>query len=313
MPGIFRKALDESSSMSQPLSLTQFPLHELLAFEAAARNGSFLKAADELSVTQSAISHRVINFEKRLGVTLFVRRARGIALTEDGERYLNGVSSALTSLWAAGEELRLAEHAVVRVATAPSFGIVWLLPRLPEYLRANPTVQIDVSTVATPEDVSRQEWDVLVHFGAGGADARRVHLLTDEVMAVAVPDLLPAGRTQIDAAHLRDIAVLRHTLLDWSAWCAGACGKKAEPRRYIYFDDSVTMLEAAVSGAGMALATKVAAAPYLANGQLVQVHPFVLTDNDYYAQVSESGELKPASRSFVDWLVRLAAQSQASK
>ncbi len=298
--------------MSQPLSFTQFPLHELLAFEAAARNGSFLKAADELNVTQSAVSHRVINFEKRLGVTLFVRKGRGIALTPDGDRYLDGVSAALTSLWAAGEELRLAEHAVVRVAIAPSIGIVWLLPRLPEYMRAHPSVRIDVSTVATAEEVSRQEWDVLVHFGSGADDSRRVHLLTDEVMAVAVPGLLPHGRQSIEAADLQDIAVLRHTLLNWTDWCAGACGSKAEPGRYIHFDDSVTMLEAAVSGAGLALTTRVAATPYLRSGQLVQVHPFVLTDNDYYAEISDSGELKPASRNFVDWLVRLAAESQAS-
>lgn len=291
--------------MSQTLSFTQFPLHELLAFESAARNGSFLKAADELSVTQSAVSHRVINLEKRLGVTLFVRKGRGIALTEDGERYLEGVSGALTALWAAGEELRMAEHSVVRVAFAPSVGIVWLLPRLPEFMKTNPSVQLDVATVATPEEVSRGEWDVLIHFGAGSDDSRRVHLLTDEALVVASPELFKEQRSLV-VEDLATTPVLRHTLLNWPGWVSGAFGKKAEAARCMYFDDSITMLEAVASGAGIALTTRVAASPYLKSGALVQAHPFVLKDNDYYAEISEAGELKPASRSFIDWLKRIA-------
>jgi LysR family transcriptional regulator, glycine cleavage system transcriptional activator len=296
--------------MNQILSFTQFPLHELLAFESAARNGSFLKAADELSVTQSAVSHRVINLEKRLGVSLFARKGRGIALTESGERYLDGVSSALNSLWTAGEELRAVEHGIVRVAIAPSIGIVWLLPKLPEFLQANSTLRIDVSTVATPEEVTREEWDVLVHYGGGGNDVRRIHLFTDEVIVVAPPELLVNGKTQIDRDDLESSAVLRHTLLNWTAWSTGAFEKYTDAARYMHFDDSVTMLEAASSGAGLALTTKVAATPYLKSGALMQVHPHVLRDNDYFAELSEAGELKPASRSFIDWLGRVAEGSQ---
>lgn len=301
------RTIDNGILMSQTLSFTQFPLHELLAFESAARNGSFLKAADELSVTQSAVSHRVINLERRLGVALFVRKGRGIALTPDGERYLAGVSEALTSLWAAGEELRLVEHSIVRVAFAPSVGVVWLLPRLPDFMKSNPMVQVDVATVATPEDVSRGEWDVLVHFGEGaGDDTRKVHLLTDESMVVASPDLFRNREPLIQVEDLATVPVLRHTLLNWSAWASGAFGSKAEAARCMYFDDSITMLEAVASGAGIALTTRVAASPYLKSGVLVQVHPFVLKENEYYAEISEAGELKPASRSFIDWLRRIA-------
>lgn len=296
--------------MSQALSFTQFPLHELLAFESAARNGSFLRAADELSVTQSAVSHRVINLEKRLGVILFVRKGRGIALTEDGGRYLEGVSGALTSLWAAGEDLRIAEHSIIRVAFAPSIGVVWLLPNLPEFMRSNPAVQVDVATVAMPEDVSRGEWDVLVHLGGGGGDdSRRVHLLTDEALVVARPGFLEGGRHEIDVSDLATVTVLRHTLLNWTSWAVGAFNVKVEAARNMYFDDSITMLEAAASGAGIALTTKVAASPYLKSGGLVQAHPYVLKDSEYYAEISEAGELKPASRSFIEWLRRLAETS----
>lgn len=290
---------------------SQFPLHELLAFEAAARNGSFQKAAEELSVTQSAVSHRVINLEKRLGVSLFKRKGRGIALTEDGDRYLEGVSCALTSLWAAGEELRLAEHSQIRVNFAPSIGSVWLLPHLPDFMRSNPSTQIEVSSIATPEEVNRGDWDVLVHYGRGAGDeSRRVPLLTDEVLVVCRPGFLSGGRVELSSEDLANTTVLRHTMLSWVDWSAGAFGKKIEPARYMHFDDSITMLESTASGAGIAVTTRIAATPYLSEGVLVQAHPYVLRDNEYYVEMSESGELKPIAKSFVDWIVRLAASGR---
>lgn len=300
------------SQQSTPSS--QFPLHELLAFEAAARHGSFQKAADELSVTQSAVSHRVINLERRLGVSLFARKGRGIALTEDGANYLEGVSAALTTLWAAGEELRIAEHSLIRVTFAPSIGSVWLLPHLPEFMRNNPGTQIEVASIATPEEVIRADWDVLVHYGNGaGDDPRRVLLLTDESLVVARPGMLNGRGDTLAVEDMSNVTVLRHTLLNWLTWSAGAFGKKVEPARYMHFDDSITMLEAAVSGAGVAVTTRIAATPYLNDGTLVQVHPFVLKDNEYYVEISESGELKPVAKSFVDWMIRLASNVEKVK
>ncbi|MCM3563401.1 LysR family transcriptional regulator [Hydrogenophaga intermedia] len=301
--------------MSQPTTpaAAQFPLHELLAFEAAARHGSFQKAADELSVTQSAVSHRVINLERRLGVSLFARKGRGIALTEEGATYLDGVSAALTSLWAAGEELRLAEHSLIRVNFAPSIGNVWLLPHLPEFMRNHPSIQIEVASIATPEEVNRADWDVLVHYGMGvGDDARRALLLTDEVLVVGRPDILSETGQELRVEDVGSLTVLRHTLLNWLDWSAGAFGKKTEPARYMHFDDSITMLESAVSGAGIAVTTRIAATPYLKEGALVQIHPFVLKDNEYYVELSESGELKPAAKAFTDWIVRLAAADRTA-
>jgi LysR family transcriptional regulator, glycine cleavage system transcriptional activator len=295
--------------MSQPTApSSQFPLHELLAFEAAARHGSFQKAADELSVTQSAVSHRVINLERRLGVALFDRKGRGITLSKDGASYLDGVSAALTALWTSGEQLRQAEHSLIRVMFAPSIGSVWLLPHLPEFMRNNPGTQIEVASIALPEEVSRADWDVLVHYGSGSSeDARRVLLITDELLVVGNPEVLTGKDEELTAEAAAQMTVLRHTLLNWSSWSAGAFGKKVEPARYLHFDDSITMLEAAVSGAGIAVATRLAAAPYLDTGALKQIHPFALKDNEYYVEISDSGELKPVAKSFVDWMTRLAS------
>ena len=302
--------MSQKSERSAPSSSgAQFPLHELLAFEAAARLGSFQKAADELSVTQSAVSHRVINLERRLGVSLFVRQGRGIALTEDGTKHLAGVSSALSDLWETGEALRLAEHALVRLAFAPSVGSVWLLPQLPEFLRSHPHLQIEVATVATPEEVNRGDWDVLVHYGTGvGDESRRTALLTDEILLVAKPGLLAEGPVSSEAleAALPALTLLRHPMMNWATWSAGALGRKTEPGRTMHFDDSITQLAAAVSGTGVALTTRMAATPYLHQGSLQQVHPFALADQVLYVETSESGELKPVARQLVDWMVRLA-------
>lgn len=303
----------KSERPASPAASAQFPLHELLAFEAAARLGSFQKAADELSVTQSAVSHRVINLERRLGVSLFVRKGRGIALTAEGERQLAGVSSALSDLWETGEALRLAEHALVRLAFAPSVGSVWLLPQLPEFLRHHPNLQIEVTTVATPEEVNRGAWDVLVHYGTGvGDESRRTALLTDEILLVGRPGLLAddTGRGDALVAALPDLTLLRHPMVNWSGWSAGALGRKAEPGRTMHFDDSITQLAAAVGGAGVALTTRMAVRPYLEQGSLQQVHPFALADQVLYVETSESGELKPVARQLVDWMVRLAQTPQ---
>ena len=286
----------------------------MLAFEAAARLGSFQKAADELSVTQSAVSHRVINLEKRLAVSLFVRKGRGIELTDEGARYLQGVSSSLSSLWATGEELRQKEHTVLRVDFAPSIGNVLLLPRLSEFMQRHPGVQVVVASIPTPEDVNRSEWDVLVHYGRGAGDeTRRTALLTDEVMVVAPPALLSQGRQPLTVEDAQRSTVLRHTLLSWADWAAGAFGSKVEASSQFHFDDSITMLEAAASGAGLAVTTRLAASPYLRSGALVQAHPFVQANDDYYVELSESGEFKPAARTFVDWLTKLAAAEMAAR
>lgn len=294
-------------------SASQFPLHELLAFEAAARLGTFQKAADELSVTQSAVSHRVINLERRLGVSLFTRKGRGIDLTPEGQAHLEGVSAALSTLWSAGEDLRNAEHSIIRVAFAPSIGSVWLLPHMPEFIRSNPGIQLEVATIATPEEVNRSDWDVLVHYGSGAGDeSRRGKLLTDEVMVVGAPSLLGEENPVLDLHAICSTTVLRHTMLSWQEWSVRAFGKKVEPARYMHFDDSITMLEAVVGGAGIAITTRTAAALYLKAGTLVQIHPVVLKDNEYYVEISETGDLKPVAKAFVDWMVRLASDERSS-
>lgn len=280
-----------------------------MAFEAASRLGSFLRAADELHVTQSAVSHRVGNLERRLGVTLFLRKGRGIELTAAGSEYLDGVRGALVSLWQSGERLRGDEHRVVRLAAAPSIGIVWMLPQLHRFVAGNAGLRLEVSTVAFPEDAAQVGWDLLVHYGTGsGEGGRRLPLFTDHLLVVCAPGLAQRFDARLGLDDLRRLPLLRHSLLNWGGWTAGAFGRRLDAPCAMFVDDAVTMLEAAAAGAGLALTTRVAARPYLDSGRLVLAHPYAHPDNEYYAELSESGMLKPAARAMLGWLERLAVQ-----
>ncbi len=296
-----------------PASINTLPLHELLAFEATARLGSIARAAEELSVTGSALSHRLSSLQGRLGVKLFERKGKGIQITAEGHRYLDGIQSALRSLWARGDALRGREHGTVRVAAAPAIATAWLLPQLSELFASDPGLRLDVSTVALVEDVDGQDWDLLVHFGAHVTEgAHRVALFADSLFPVCAPSLRSANPDRLGLAEFMRLPLLRHTLLSWSRWIEGAFGERLEVDTVAYFDDATSMLEAAAAGAGVALAPGIASMPFLSSGALVAAHPYRLPDQEFYAELSEAGMLKPRARSLLAWLEGMAAGQSAT-
>lgn len=295
-----------------PASLDTLPLHELLAFEATARLGTIARAAEELSVTASALSHRLASLQARLGTVLLERHGKGLRLTPEGARHLGGMQAALQALAARGEALRTQEHGLVRVAAAPAIATGWLLPLLAPRLAADPGLRIELATVALAEDAAGLDWDLLVHYGeADGSEAspgaQRVPLFADVLLPVCAPALLPGGAPPADLDAFARLPLLRHTLLNWSRWIEGAFGARREWPVAAYFDDAPSMLEAAAGGAGVALATGLAAAPYLARGALVAAHPFRLSDRAFYAELSESGQHKPRARALLEALQAQAA------
>ncbi|MCC6377968.1 MAG: LysR family transcriptional regulator [Burkholderiales bacterium] len=290
-----------------PTSLDLLPLHELAAFEAAARLGSLARAAEELNVTGSALSHRLSSLQARLGVVLFERKGKGIVITPDGTRYLGSLRGVLHSLRSQGDALREREHEVVRLVVAPAIATAWLLPHLAGLLASDPGLRLDVTTAALPDDATGLDFDLLVHYGAGEIEGtERTVLFADSVLPLCAPSLMPANSTSLDREAFARLPLLRHTL-SWSRWIEGAFGEHAEVEAHAYFDDATTMLEAAASGAGIALGTGIASMPYLADGSLVAAHPYRLPDRDYCAGLSESGRLKPRARALVSWLAGIAA------
>lgn len=294
-------------------SIDSLPLHELLAFESTARLGSIARAAEELSVTSSALSHRLSSLQARLGVALFERKGKGIQITVEGTRYLEGIQTALHSLWSQGDALRAHEHRIVRLVVAPAIATAWVAPQLARLFASDPGLRLDLSTVALPEDVAGQDWDLLVHYGVNVAEgAQRVPLFADALLPVCAPALLPEGAGHPGFDEFMRLPLLRHTLLNWSRWIEGAFGERTEVAARAYFDDATSMLEAAAAGAGVALAPGIAAMPYLSDGSLVVAHPYRLPDREFYAELSESGMLKPRARTLLGWLESMASRQAAA-
>ncbi|WP_322045816.1 transcriptional regulator GcvA [Paraburkholderia sp. J67] len=249
-------------------SLPPFPA--LRAFEAAARHNSFTAAAAELHVTHGAISRQVAALEAWVGVQVFHRHGKRVALTEDGRRYLGAVQAAFDNIARATEQLRdTGVVHVLRVNALPTFAMKWLLPRLSQFQRLNPNVELRLATSNAPVE-TLDAFDVAVRRGpAHWPDCASGHFLDEMELPVCSPALLK--RVPIQSAN--DLA--RHVLLHsdtrpdaWRTWLATA-GVKAKCRKKQSFDHFYLALQAAVDGLGVALGPLPLLDEELASGRLV--------------------------------------------
>jgi len=279
------------------------PLHSLLAFEAAARLGSFLRAGEELNITPSAVSHRIKALEHWLGTSLFIRRPRSIALTTAGAGYLVDVARALQSIERASQRLAARAGTPVRISVAPALGAKWLAPQLPSFQADHPEIELRLSTATTLDPVARGETDLAIRYGRPPWPGLASRKLREEILsAVCRPGLVADGRALRTPADLRHVPLLRHPLLDWAGWFAAAgIDDPPEPRGAL-FDDAVMMLEAAAAGAGVALIVASLAAPYFAAGTLVEPFQVRAPGKAYYAVASRDNLERPEVQLLVRWL-----------
>jgi LysR family transcriptional regulator, glycine cleavage system transcriptional activator len=249
-------------------SLPPFPA--LRAFEAAARHNSFTAAAAELHVTHGAISRQVAALEAWVGVQVFHRHGKRVVLTENGRRYLGAVQAAFDSIARATGELRdTGVVHVLRVNALPTFAMKWLLPRLSQFQRLAPNVELRLSTSNAPVE-TLEGFDVAVRRGpAHWPDCVSGHFLDETELPVCSPALLQ--RMPIHSAN--DLS--RHVLLHsdtrpdaWRTWLAAA-GVKAKCRKKQSFDHFYLALQAAVDGLGVALGPLPLLDEELASGRLV--------------------------------------------
>lgn len=253
------------------------PLNGLRAFEAAARLLSFTRAAAELSVTQSAISHQIRGLEDRLGVPLFKRMPHALVLSETGEALLPIVADAFDRL--ADGIAAVVEHEVKGVLTvnvSPSFAVKWLAPRLGRFRERFPGIELHLLTSNYYTDFAREGVDAAIRHGVGpwpGLKADR--FLDDQVFPVCSPRLLDgpdAIRRPEDLQH--------HVLFDlinrpyWPRWLKAAGLPDLKPRDLILFDDIGVGLEAAATGMGVAMGRSTILGDDLVQGRLVR--PFTL-------------------------------------
>lgn len=285
----------------------------LRAFEAAARLGSFERAADELSVTASAVGKRIAALEELLGTPLFTRGAKPLALTATGKEYLAQVGAVLGLLAAVPLHRRTAQRSEkLRVSAPPTFARQILVPQLEHFGAAHPEIELEVVLSIPYLDVAPGEADVQVRHGDAAAHEGRV-LMHDVVLPLAAPALLqrlPPLRTPADLAHA---PLLRTPIEPWAPWFAAAGLAHGEPTGGPRLVDLGMTLEAALAGQGIALGRPSLARHWLETGALVPVFRLSAVPAHQYYLLPHARQ--GAAACFADWLVgaseAVAAQALA--
>jgi LysR family glycine cleavage system transcriptional activator len=288
------------------------PLNALKAFEAAARSESFTRAAEELFVTQGAVSHQVKLLEATLGIKLFNRERQRLVITDAGREYLNVVRDALDRIAAGTERIVKRQNAgVLTVSTSPDFAAKWLVYRLGRFAEARPEIDLRVSATMHHVDFAREEVDVAVRHGDGnwgGLDA--VRLSPEQLFPVCSPKLM-SGRHRI----AKPSDMLRFPLLHldedrkaWTKWFDAAGVADIKMSHGLVLNRASMLIDAAVDSQGVALARTTLAAWDLINGRLAK--PFDLSlklSNTYWIVCPKATSAKPKIATFRDWLLAEAA------
>lgn len=282
---------------------SHLPLNALRAFEASARHLSFTRAAIELCVTQAAVSHQVKSLEAQLNVTLFKRLPRGLMLTSEGESLLPVLRDAFDRIALTLDQFEGGHYReVLTVGAVGTFAVGWLLPRLADFHSRYPLIDLRLSTHNNRVDVAAEGLDYAIRFGGGawhGTDA--CPLLEAPLTVLCVPQIAEQLRSPAD--------VLKHTLLrsyradEWNLWFQAA-GLPSDTRvpRSVVFDSSLAMMEAALQGAGVALAPARMFSRQLENDVIRQPFEMGITTGSYWLTRLQSRAETPAMVAFKGWL-----------
>ncbi|MCO4855406.1 LysR family transcriptional regulator [Herbaspirillum sp. WGmk3] len=277
------------------------PLNALRAFEVSARHLSFTRAAEELSVTQTAVSMQVKNLEQRLGVTLFRRLPRGLALTDEGLALLPVVAQSfgrIADVLAQFEDGRRRE--VLTVGVVGTFAVGWLMPRLREFQQQHPFVDLRLLTNNNRVDLAGEGLDYAIRFGDGawhGTDAER--LFEAPLAPMCAPEIAARLRTPSDLAAETLLRSYRSD--EWHRWFAAAAAP-CPPLRGFVFDSSLALAEAAAQEAGVALLPVMMFQRELRQGRLVCPFEQRIVLGAYWLTRLKSRPQTAAMAAFRTWL-----------
>ncbi|CAN5462502.1 LysR family transcriptional regulator AmpR [soil metagenome] len=284
------------------MSRAQLPLNALRAFESSARHLSFTLAAAELNVTQAAVSQQVRGLEARLGTPLFRRLPRGLALSDEGLALLPVLVDAFGRIEAVVQQFDNGQFfEVLTVGVVGTFAVGWLLPRLRSFQQACPFIDLRLMTNNNVVDLAGEGLDFAIRFGDGqwpGVQAE--HLFDAPLNVLCAPQLAARIQSPADLAH--------HVLLrsyrpdDWPAWFAAA-GTPCPAVRGPVFDSSRVMVEAAMQGAGAALAPGSMFSREIEEGRLVRPLPQQVTTGGYWLTSLKSRPCTSAMNAFRSWLL----------
>jgi LysR family transcriptional regulator of beta-lactamase len=281
---------------------THLPLNALRAFEAAARHLSFTRAAQELNVTQAAVSQQVRALEERLGTPLFKRLPRGLGVTDEGRALLPVLSDSFGRIEAVLKQFEGGHfHEVLTVGVVGTFAVGWLMPRMKAFRQTHPFVELRLLTHNNLVDPASEGLDFAIRFGAGAWPATHSALLLDAPLAVlCAPDIARPLRAPADLAN--EVLLRSYRADDWASWF-DAAQLDVRTLNGPVFDSSRLMVEAAIQGAGVALAPSRMFVRELQAGSLVRPFDIEVQTGSYWLTWLRSRRPSPGMRLFRDWII----------
>jgi DNA-binding transcriptional LysR family regulator len=288
------------------------PLNSLRAFEAAARHLSFTRAAEELHVTQAAISHQIKGLEERLGLPLFRRLPRRLLLTEEGQTLLPELRDAFNRIAQAIERIGArGQGGTLTVSSMTTIVMSWLLPRLPRFQAAHPEIDVRMVTSQNLVDFTREDVDVAIRFGGGKWPGLKAERMFGEVLTPLYGKQLVGKIATLE--DLRHVPLIRTTEeLEWPTWFAAAGMTDVDTIRGPIFDSTRIAAQAAIDGLGVVMAPPTLFKDDLAQGRLFQ--PFELTvstGKSHWLVVPEAWAERPKIKSFRNWVFSEIAREAA--
>lgn len=290
------------------------PLNALKAFEASARHLSFTKAANELFVTQAAVSHQIKGLENHLGIKLFMRKNRALLLTEEGQSYFLDIKDIFISLQEATQKL-LAKGAkgAITVSIQPSLAIQWLVPKLADFSKQYPDVDVRIKADDRDDDTLANDVDIAFYYGRGPwPNVVAEKIITEYLQPVCSPTLLMGEHTIVDIEDLKN-----HTLLhdnsrnDWKRWFKRTSIQSINVDQGPIFSHSALVLQAAIHGQGIALVNNVLAKPEIDAGRLVTPFEQVLINKNAFYLVCRDEQLETSKiAQFRQWVLNTLRQEE---
>lgn len=283
------------------------PLNALKAFEAAARHLSFTKAADELFVTQAAVSHQIKSLEEYLSMKLFLRKNRTLLLTEEGQSYYLELRDAFRQLQDATERL-LAKGAkgALTVATPPSFASQWLIPRINRFSMANPDIDVKLKAIDDDEGFLQADTDVAVYYGRGRWPGLHAEQLHAEFLTPLCSPMLLTGNKPLEILEDLKFHVLLHdsSREGWSQYLKQFSVKGVNVNQGPMFSHSMMVLQAAALGQGIALGNTILARPEIDAGRLVIPFAEKIQSKDSFYLVCEENQAELGKiAAFREWIM----------
>jgi len=304
-------------------TVPRLPSLDLLkGFEAAARLLSFTKAADELHLTQSAVSRQIQDLEQQLGVPLFQRRHRSLVLTDAGQQLFSAAAQVLSTMRAVTDRLRAASgRRVLSVTTMTSFAALWLVPRLTGFARDHPGVDVRIATEPRMQDLEREGLDVGIRYcTAESAGAGAIRLFGEQVFPVCSPKLAADSKRPLRAPEdLRHHVLLQYDdpegfapWLNWKSWLELVGMPDLRPAGSVLLSGYEQIIPAAIAGQGVALGRTPLVREPIAAGTLVAPFPRAgESSRAYFVVVSENAADREEVRNFLGWLRVEAAREDS--